>query len=381
MMKAIGLNIPRDQWSSTTGLSTLTLPTPQISDPHDVIIAPLFAGFCGSDRNVWFRQGFESLIYDALEGDSRTLGHEFMGRILKVGSAVTQSTDFKPGDLVSSESHVFCGKCTFCKQGQAHVCIRDQIIGFTRDGAFAQAIKLPSKILWPVNSDKIALEVAALMEPIGNAVHVCSATDIKNKNVAIFGCGPIGLFSLLIAKALGAKRILGIEPNPKHAELAKHLGADEVIICDPALSNESPYFDDALVRSIQHFFDDEGPDVAFEMAGHNSSVNHAIAATKRCGHTVLFGLKSGPYTLPGFTNIIMHGKQLHGIIGRRLFETWQQTQAILEDKSNGVQEAILTHMIPKDAIVDFDTFDPEVFESLMKTHPKLMFRFPDNMNK
>jgi threonine 3-dehydrogenase len=387
-MKALGINISRDQWKKTKGFTWLSdAPEPVLNpkDPEDsskVLLAPLYAGVCGTDRSIWYRDAFEEMIFDSLKSQNESVrinGHEFVAQILKVGEAAAIRYGYKPGDIVSSESHIFCGVCTNCRHGQGNVCMNEKIIGISVDGCFAERLKMPAKVLWPVNQEKIRLEVAAIMEPFGNAVHACSKPDVRGKTIAIFGCGTIGMFAVLIAKALGARHVLALDPDSRHLEIAQALGADHVIQVDLSKSKTAPYINTALIKEVQTYFDGIGPDIAFEMAGPNDSVNHALLSTRRGGEIVLFGVKAGKFELPQFQDIIIQGKTIYGIIGRELFRTWQMSQGLLENKVNRVQDRLFEVILNsgKGSFIDFHQFNPKQFEENLKKFPKLVFNIQD----
>lgn len=365
----------------------MDVPEPELNprkDAHMALVRPLLSGVCGSDRNLWHRTAFESLVFDSLKTEGqkyRIFGHEFVGEVVALGSAAASNTELKPGDIVSSESHVFCNQCAYCKSGLYHICSNNLIIGFSTDGAFAELTKIPARLLWPVDPSVIRLEVAALMEPFGNAVHACAVADVAHKSVAVFGVGPIGMFTILISKAMGAQKVLAIDLDPKHLAIAQRLGADEILGLNPVPEDsKQPSVDQKLISEIKRYCDNEGPHVSFEMAGPNSSVTNAIAATRRGGHIILFGIKAGSFVIPQFSDLILHGKTLHGVIGRRLFETWKQTQALLQNKTNGLQQKIFDVILNNGTgtILDFETFDNDQFKDAMSEHAKLLFKMKEN---
>jgi threonine 3-dehydrogenase len=197
--------------------------------------------------------------------------------------------------------------------------------------------------------------------------------------VAVFGCGAIGQFTIMIAKALGATRIIGVEPNPINADLARRLVADEVVQFKFENGDDRNGWKayPEVVKRVVHFSGIDGVDVAMEMAGHNSSVNNALQSVRRGGDVVLFGLKSGDFKIQDFQRTIVKGVSLHSIIGRRLFETWEITKNLLESRENGIQDKIWNVMLNrgKDTIVDARDFDPAAFEKKIGKHPKLILRW------
>jgi len=237
-MKALILDIKRGEWDTTTGMTFADIDEPKLDEaniPNDggrVLIKPIYTGFCGSDKGIWFRHAFQDMIFDSLESEGksyRVCGHELLGEVVETGSYAANHYGYRVGDIVSTESHIFCGLCHQCKIGEEHVCANHLIIGISIDGCFAELIKLPAKELWRTDTDLIRPEVAAIQEPLGNAVHACSKVDLRGKTVAIFGCGTIGLFAVLVARSMGATTIIGIDPNPQNLEMAGRLGVDQAL--------------------------------------------------------------------------------------------------------------------------------------------------------
>lgn len=384
-MGALTFDRKREAWATSTGLVKETVRTPRLDEPDGadrshVVIQVMYAGFCGSDRGIWWRKAFGDMILGSLEEegkDKRIVGHELLGRIVQVGSRVTEKYGYQPGDVVSTESHIICGTCYQCRVGDSHVCAKDKIIGISMDGCFAQYVKLPAKALWPTDLSKIRAEVAAVQEPFGNAVHACQAAELRGRRVAIIGCGTIGLFAILIARGMGATQIIGVETDPHHAELARKLGAD--VVLSPALPPaDAPHKSDPeLVRQVLALTEGVGVDVAMEMAGFNAALNNAIKMTRRGGHVVMFGVKNGDAVIEDVHRVVMNGLQLHGIVGRQIFKTWELTRNLLENRGNGIQDAIYDIILNggQDTLVDFDTWQRDDFERRIKAHPKVVLRF------
>lgn len=384
-MWALTFDRSRERWSASTGLVKERVPTPRLDDPDGVdrsscIIRVKYAGFCGSDRGIWWRKAFGDMIQSSLdeEGqDRRVVGHELLGEIVAVGSRVEEKYGYRPGLVVSTESHIVCGVCHQCRVGDLHVCADDRIIGISRDGCFAEYVKLPAKALWPTDLDAIRPEVAAVQEPFGNAVHACQATDLVGKTVAVIGCGTIGLFAILIARGMGARRIIGIEVDPHHAELARKLGCDEVFAPDLP-SPETPWASSpGLVAQVRAATDGDGPDVVFEMAGFNSALNNALKMVRRGGHVVLFGVKNGDAHIEDYHRVVMNGLQLHGVVGRQIFGTWEMTRAMLESPTNGIQDAVWDVILNggQGTMVGIEDWNKDQFEAMIQAHPKVIIRF------
>ncbi|MBN1355538.1 alcohol dehydrogenase catalytic domain-containing protein [bacterium] len=387
MMWALVFDKQIDDWERSKGFRKMEVPKPVLdehTDPDDsdnVLIKVIYAGFCGSDRGIWFRNSFKGAIFDSLKKEKksrRIIGHELLGEIVQVGSRARRLFGFKPKDIVTTESHIICGSCYQCRIGDTHVCADDIIIGISRDGCFAEYIKLPAKSLWRTDKNKISLKVGAVQEPFGNAVHCCTKVDLRGKTLAIFGCGTIGLFAVLVARALGAGRIIGIEPLEKHREMALALGADEVIALEPdARKSKSWQHDRKVVDAVLDCTNGIGADVAMEMSGFNSSLNNAIKSVRRGGDVVLFGLKSGNSILQDFDRLIVNGISLHSVIGRQIFRTWFITKNLLESKQNGIQDKILNVILAggEGTVFHIDQYTPDLLEEAITAHPKVILQF------
>ena len=386
-MKALTLDITRQDWEQTTGMAFSEVENPELNetkyleDASKVIIKPRYAGFCGSDKSIWFRHAFKDMIFNSMESENqshRICGHELLGEIVEVGSIAENIYRYKVGDMVSAESHIFCGRCHQCKIGDAHVCSDHKIIGISTDGCFAELIKLPARELWKTDIDLIRPEVAVIQEPLGNAGHACSRIDLRGKTLAIFGCGTIGLLSILVARAMGAAVIIGVDPNPENLKLAKALGLDLPIQVDRPKKQDDSYEPDLeIAQVIREKCYEEGVDVAMEMAGSNQALNTAIASTRAGGDIILFGLSTGDYTLSNFQEIIMNGKSLHSVVGRRVFQTWYILSNLLKSKGHTMQEKIFEVVLNKGegTVIPFQSFEQSTFEKTIQIYPKVIFKF------
>ena len=384
-MWALVYDRSKDVWEKSTGMRRQQVPRPTLEPAknyHDhswVIIKPKFTGFCGSDRGIWFRKSFRDMIQNTLDAekkDARVIGHELLGEIVEVGAEAKRDYGYKPGDIVSTESHIICNTCYQCRIGDTHVCATDRIIGISMDGCFSEYVKLPAQTLWPTDTRKIRPEVAALQEPFGNAVHACSKVNLRGKSVAIVGCGTIGLFAVAVAKAMGARKIIGVEPMENHAQMAKALGCDDVVT-PKKVTNSDYVHDEDITREIRSLTEGVGVDVALEMSGSNAALNTAIASVRRGGHVILFGLKSGDATIEKFDRVILDGIALHSVIGRRIFETWYITKNLLESREPNIHDLIWDVILKKGngTVVNFHEFEPKSFEEAIKTHPKVLLRY------
>ncbi len=199
---------------------------------------------------------------------------------------------------------------------------------------------------------------------------------MQGVRVAIFGCGQIGLFSVLLARQFGAAKVIAVDVNPANLAMAKELGAHETVLIDTKASKANSYDADwDVIKQIQDSTYGKGVDVSMEMAGFNSSVNNCIEATRFGGHIILFGIKDGDFTIPNFSKLVVKGFTLHNVIGRQIFKTWQIAQRVLSDTSNGVQDKVWNIIMKQGngTIIPLSEFSPELLEARMNEHPKLVF--------
>jgi len=395
MVKALTFDAKKDGWEKNTGFVMREVSMPVLDEkknPEDalsVILKIKYAGVCGSDKGLWYRTAFRDMVHESLAREKKTLritGHEFVGEIVEVGSMVPRlyhdpdeknPVKIEKGALVSGDSHVTCGRCYQCRIGEAHVCLNEAILGISINGIFAEYVKIPAKNLWAVDVRRVRPEIAAIYDPFGNAVHACTAVDFRGQRVAIFGCGPIGMFAILLARNFGAAKVIAIDVNPANLAMAKELGAHETILIQKKKKQYEWQQDDEAVSRVMELTYGKGVDIAMEMAGPPSSLNNCIVSTRRGGHVITFGIKDGNMTIPNFSRtVIVRGLTLHGIIGRRIFGTWQIAQRVLSDKSNDIQDKIWNIILKggNGTILDFKKFTPDSFEKAMNEHPKIIFK-------
>jgi threonine 3-dehydrogenase len=265
----------------------------------------------------------------------RIFGHEFAGEVVEVGSEVTSLV---PGDFVAAETHITCGQCYQCRTGQAHVCRNVQILGVDRDGAFAEYIAIPEKVAWKTGKE-IDHAVASIQEPFGNAVHATFAGDITNKTVAVFGCGPIGLWAVGLCHVSGSSTIFAVEPNHKRLDIAMKMGANYAL--NPAEVDP--------VEQILHVTDGLGVDVVLEMSGHPQAIRQSFKSLRFGGRVSLLGIPSRLVEFDLANDIIFKGATVYGISGRLIFETWYRTRRILEAGQLDLKQ-VITHTLPFDRI-------------------------------
>ena len=311
------------------GADVRQMPVPQFG-PDDVLVKVKVASVCGTDLHIYnWDQWAQNRIKPPL-----IPGHEFCGHVVATGKNVTA---VKEGDFVSAEMHVACGKCYQCRTGEAHICQNVKIIGVDTNGAFAEYVVIPESNIWKLDP-AIPQEYASILDPLGNAVHTVLAGEIAAKTVAITGCGPIGLFSIAVAKAVGATSVFAIEVNEHRARIAREMQADYVL--NPAKEDV-----DAIIMEKTGGL---GVDVVLEMAGHPDSIRTAFDIVRRGGRISLLGLTSKPISLNFSEDIIFKGITVQGINGRRMYQTWYQMTALLKNGKLNLHPVITDRISMKD---------------------------------
>jgi threonine 3-dehydrogenase len=278
----------------------------------DVLVKVKVASICGTDLHIYDWDAWaQNRIHPPL-----VPGHEFCGEVAATGSEVTT---VKEGDFVSAEMHVACGKCYQCRIGEAHICRNVKIIGIDEDGAFAEYVRIPEKNIWKIDP-AIPAEYASILDPLGNAVHTVLAGEIAAKSVAIVGCGPIGLFSIAVARACGATQVFALEINEHRASLARKMKADYVL--NPAKDDVKAIIMDAT--------NGVGVDVVLEMSGKSPGIKLGFEILRLGGRVSLLGIPSKPVELNFADDLIFKGATVQGINGRLMYKTWYQMQALLK---------------------------------------------------
>src|SRR3989454_1043338 len=295
--------------------------------PRDVLVRVKAASVCGTDLHIyrWDRWS-ERRIHPPLG-----FGHEFCGVVESAGAEVTTA---RAGDFVSAEMHVACGRCFQCRTGQRHICQNVRIIGIDMDGCFAEFVKIPESNIWKIDP-AIPVDYAAVLDPLGNAVHTVLAGEVAGLSLAITGCGPIGLFAVAVASACGAFPIFASEPHPYRLKLAEKMGASVVI--DPSKTDP--------VAAVLNETRGVGADVVLEMSGNPQAVRQAFQMLRRGGRISLLGIPSKPLELDLAGDVIFKGASVQGINGRRVFETWYKMQALLKSGALDLSP-LITDRIP-----------------------------------
>ncbi len=299
---------------------------PRITKSDQILVKVQATSICGTDYHIY--------TWDAWSSNRvkppRTMGHEFAGEVVEVGSDVT---GFKVGDYVSGESHWVCGVCFQCRNGQKHVCANTRILGVDVDGCFASHVVVPEGSAWK-NDRSLPPHIACIQDPLGNAVHATLAGDIVGKTVAILGCGPIGIFAVAVAQTAGASAVYATDTRPYRLDLAEKLGADRVY--DVTKGDTEAFF-----AEVTH---GEGVDVVLEMSGAAIAIQQAMRIARPGGRVSLMGIPAQKVELAVAEDMIFRGLDIKCIVGRRLYETWDTMRAMLSSGDLNVEPAI-THQL------------------------------------
>jgi len=305
---------------------------------NEVLVKVKAASICGTDIHIW---NWNEWAQNRIKKIPLIFGHEFAGEVVEIGEDVK---NVQKGDSVSAETHIVDGTCYQCKTDRMHICQHIQILGVDRDGVFAEYVAIPERNAWK-NDPKLDPAIASVQEPLGNAVQSIlpkdHVEDIAGKNVAVLGCGPIGLMAIAALKTLGAAKIFATAGgrNKVRMELAEKMGADMVINSEEAGEN--------LVKIIRDETDGNGVDVALEMSGASSAVRQAFEMLTPGGRVSLLGLLDKPMELDINNALVFKATTVYGISGRRMFQTWYQVKGLLSepDFRNRIA-AIITHKVP-----------------------------------
>jgi threonine 3-dehydrogenase len=292
------------------GLSLEHVPDP-VPGINDVLVRVHKTGICGTDLHI---ESWDPWAARTIEPPLIT-GHEFVGEIVEVGSNVM---DFRPGDVVSGEGHVTCGRCRHCLAGRRHLCARTVGLGVGRDGAFAQYVVLPMTNIWH-HWPGIDEEVAAIFDPFGNAVHTALAFPVLGEDVLITGAGPIGLMATAVVRHAGARYVVVSEPNLVRREIAMRMGATVAI--DP---RERDLAD--VQRELGMV---EGFDVALEMSGASAAIRSAMDNMAHGGSIAILGIPTADISLD-VNEIVFKLLTIRGIYGREMYETWYKMTVMLQ---------------------------------------------------
>jgi len=292
------------------GLWLEEIPEPVIGI-NDVLIRVRYAGICGTDVHIyqwddWARKTIKVPM---------AIGHEFVGEVVAIGSNVN---DFFPGDVVSGEGHVVCGRCRNCMAGRRHLCANTQGVGVNRAGAFAEYIALPMTNVWRHHAG-IDQEVAAIFDPFGNAVHTALSFPVLAEDVLITGAGPIGIMAIPVARHAGARHIVVTDMNPFRLDLARKMGA--TLAVNPT--------ETSLAEVQKQLGMTEGFDVGLEMSGNPMALRDMIANMSHGGKIAILGIPAKEMPMD-WRQVIFNMITIKGIYGREMYDTWYKMSVMIE---------------------------------------------------
>ena len=308
------------------GLWLDDVPTPS-PGPGEVLIKVRKTSICGTDLHIhrWDAWAQATIPWPMV------VGHEFMGEIVQVGADVV---GLEVGQRVAGEGHITCGHCRNCKGGRREFCHNHVGVGVTRPGAFAEFIVLPAQNVFVVPTH-IDDDIAAILDPLGNATHTALRYDVVGEDVLITGAGPIGAMAAAIVRHIGARHVVITDINRFRLDLAARLGATRVVDVTA----------EQLADVTTELGMTEGFDVGLEMSGAEAAFNQMLDAMNHGGRIAILGIPPGPMTLD-VNDVIFKGLELQGIYGRRIFETWYKMAAMLQ---SGLDvSSIVTHRLPAD---------------------------------
>lgn len=299
---------------AAAGLTLTELPEPE-PGPGEAKVRVLRTGICGTDLHI---DAWDHWAQGAIR-PPLVPGHEFSGEVVALGDGVESGAadQLRLGDLVSAEGHVVCGHCRNCRAGRRHMCIRTSSIGVDRDGAFAEYVIVPAGNLW-VHPAGMSPDLAAIFDPLGNAVHTALAFPLVGEDVLVTGAGPIGLMAARIAQHVGARHVVVTDVNRSRLALAESMGVDLAL--------------DVGERRIADAWSElglsEGFDVGLEISGRPEALREMLANLNHGGKVALLGLPSDEFAID-WSKVVTHMITIQGIYGRQMFETWYLMTAML----------------------------------------------------
>ena len=311
------------------GLWMERVPVPE-PKPNDVLIRVRKSAICGTDVHIWKWDEFSAKTVPV----PMVVGHEFVGEIVDTGSAAVK---FRIGQRVSGEGHIVCGVCRNCRAGRGHLCRNTQGVGVHRPGSFAEYLCIPEVNVVPIPDD-IPDEIAAIFDPLGNAVHTALSFDLVGEDVLVTGAGPIGIMGALVAQKVGARKVVITDIAPYRLQLARKLGVQHVV----DVSNEE-------LRGVMDAIGmTEGFDVGLEMSGASAAMQQMISRMNNGGKLALLGIAPTEFAVD-WNAVIFKMLHIKGIYGREMFETWYKMIALVQ---SGLDvSGVITHRI---SIDDFE---------------------------
>ncbi|MFI0981065.1 L-threonine 3-dehydrogenase [Streptomyces sp. NPDC021093] len=292
------------------GLWLMDVPEPE-TGPGDVLIKVLRTGICGTDLHIRNWDGWAQQAVTT----PRVLGHEFVGEVAHVGSDVA---DIAVGDIVSGEGHLVCGKCRNCLAGRRHLCRSTVGLGVGRDGAFAEYVALPASNVW-VHRTKVDLDVAAIFDPFGNAVHTALSFPLVGEDVLITGAGPIGIMAAAVAKHAGARSVVITDVSEPRLDLARQVGA--TLAVNVAQSS--------IAEAQAKLGLKEGFDIGLEMSGRPEAMRDMVDNMTHGGRIAMLGLPAEEFAVD-WSKIVTSMITVKGIYGREMYETWYAMTVLIE---------------------------------------------------
>lgn len=319
-MKAVVKTAPLD---GPAGTEIRDCPTPK-PGPDEILIRVAAAAICGTDKHIYH---WDPSIRDSVT-PPRIYGHEFCGFIEMFGTRAHRQ-GLEPGDYVSAEMHVVCGECRQCRSGNGHICARTKIYGLHEDGAFAEFVTVPASNVIKLGSF-VPLRVGAFLDALGNAVHATQVCDLAGKSVAITGFGPIGAMAAAVAEHSGASTVIVTDVSDHALETARRWAAS-LNFANLHAFNVRTSEPQAVKKAVDVITDGAGVDMVMEMSGSPAAINFGLDIVSMGGTLSLLGLPAGhTVTINDYTrNIIFKGVTLQGIIGRRMYSTWQRMLSLL----------------------------------------------------
>lgn len=314
------------------GLQMAERPLPSFAE-NEVLVRVRAASICGTDLHIF---NWDPWSASRLK-PPLIVGHEICGDVVDRGRLVRTPA---LGDFVSLESHVVCNYCPYCRTGQGHLCENTQLIGVDRDGGFAEFIAIDAQNAW-TNPPDLPLEIAVLQENFGNAVHTAFAVDLRAKKVLVTGAGPVGLMTIAVARAIGARAVYSTDISPYRVDFAKRMGAD---LAMHAVS-------DPVIDQVMDATDGEGVDVLLEMSGSPNAIDQGFKLLKPGGEAALLGVAPGPFEFNWNHHVVFKAARLVGISGRKLWQTWYQSRGLI--RSGAVDlSSLVTHQFPLESFED-----------------------------
>lgn len=310
------LAVLKEKPQSGIVIKDIPIPEPQ---KEEVLVKVVYASICGTDVGIYnwipWAQANSKLPH--------VIGHEMVGQVIKINS--DEKTHLQVGDLVSSETHIFCGKCYQCKNKNYHICENMQLFGIGRNGAFAQYATIPLRTTWK-NDPKVPVEAMSVQEPLGNAVHVVTKAEVEGKKILVVGLGPTGLCAGMVGKAYGAAEIVGVNRSNYRRNLAMEVGFDRAV--EMIDVHEYGTFDAVL-----------------EMSGSAIGIQVALDAVRVGGKIIAFGIPKEAITLDWGKYMINKELSLDSVFGRQIWDTWEMTDQLLSSGKIDLLKTI-THTFP-----------------------------------